>query len=58
MQNDAVEVLFETLENGYACGHTRDFIEVKVKSDTNLGGQFIMVKPVSFDESYVYAEIK
>lgn len=58
MQNDAVEVLFETLENGYACGHTRDFIEVKVKSDTNLGGQFIMVKPVSFDESYVYGEIK
>lgn len=58
MQNDAVEVLFETLENGYACGHTRDFIEIKVKSDVDLGGQFIMVKPVSFDESYVYGEIK
>ena len=54
---DCVEVLFETLENGYACGHTRDFIEIKVKSDVDLGGKLLMVKPLSFDDSYVYGEL-
>ncbi len=53
-----VEVLFETLENGYACGHTRDFIEVKVKSDIDLGGKILNVKPASFDENYIYGTIK
>lgn len=44
---DEVEVLFETCENGYAYGHTNDFIEVRVKTDKNLHGCFRNVKPIS-----------
>lgn len=32
-------VLFETLENGYAYGHTPNFIELRVKSGENLHGE-------------------
>ena len=33
------EVLFETYENGYAYGHTADFLEVAVPSDAPLHGR-------------------
>ena len=56
-KND-VEVLFETLENGFACGHTRDFVEVKVKSDIDLGGKILKVTPISFDDNYIYGKTK
>ena len=46
-QNPVTEVLFETHQNGYAFGHTSDFIEVKAKSDTSMHGQTVKVKLLS-----------
>ena len=37
-------VLFETFENGIAIGHTREFFEIAVKSDTPLDGEIHTVK--------------
>ncbi len=36
-------VLFETFENGFAQGHTASFLEVRVKSDTDLHNTFAEV---------------
>ena len=44
-----IEVLFETCENGFAYGHTSDFIEVSVKTDKMLHGLFRKVKLISHD---------
>ena len=33
------EVLFETLENGYAIGHTKEFFEVAVPCERPLHGE-------------------
>ena len=38
------QVLFETFDGGYACGHTPDFIEVKAPSDTPLRAEIRAVK--------------
>ncbi len=43
------EVLFETCENGFAHGHTADFIEVKVATDKSLHGLFRKVRLISHD---------
>ena len=43
------EVLFETCRDGFAFGHTSDFIEVKVKTDKQLHGLFRSVKLISHD---------
>ena len=37
-QSPCKQVLFETDYDGYAIGHTPEFIEVKVLTDTPLGG--------------------
>jgi threonylcarbamoyladenosine tRNA methylthiotransferase MtaB len=44
-----LEVLFETCTDGYAQGHTADFIEVRVKTDRQLHGAFRSVKLISHD---------
>jgi threonylcarbamoyladenosine tRNA methylthiotransferase MtaB len=44
-----VDVLFETCRDGYACGHTDDFIEVKVKTDKALHSLFRKVRLISHD---------
>ena len=44
---DTVEVLFETCADGYAHGHTADFIEVRVKTDKNLHSLFRHVRLIS-----------
>ena len=44
-----LEVLFETCSDGYAHGHTADFVEVRVKTDRQLHGAFRAVKLVSHD---------
>ena len=44
-----VSVLFETCRNGYAHGHTSDFIEVRVKTDKKLHGLFRSVMLISHD---------
>lgn len=49
-------VLFESYENGYAYGHTPDFIEVKVMSDKTLHGQIRQVRLVSSDGSVCQGE--
>ena len=46
---ETVEVLFESMEGGYAFGHTADFIEVKVKCEMNMHEQFKNVKLLSHD---------
>lgn len=48
-EDSAVEVLFETCRDGFAFGHTSDFIEVKVKTDKQLHGLFRFVKLISHD---------
>ena len=48
-QNGVCEVLFETYKNGYAYGHTADFIEVKVKCNRDLRSLFRDVKLISHD---------
>lgn len=37
--NSTPDVLFESYSNGYAYGHTPEFVEVRVKSDKNLHAQ-------------------
>ncbi len=44
------EVLFETYENGYAAGHTPDFIEVRVPSPADLHGTTHTVRLVAVEE--------
>ncbi len=44
-----VEVLFESYGGEYVCGHTADFIEVKVKSNKEMHGILALVKPISHD---------
>ena len=48
-EGKSVEVLFETTRDGYAHGHTDDFIEVKVKTHKKLHGLFRKVKLISHD---------
>ncbi|MBE6583358.1 MAG: tRNA (N(6)-L-threonylcarbamoyladenosine(37)-C(2))-methylthiotransferase MtaB [Ruminococcaceae bacterium] len=44
-KNETVtEVLFESYENGYAFGHTANFVEVRVKVDHSMHGQLRLVK--------------
>ena len=48
-EGKTVSVLFESYSNGYAKGHTADFIEVKVKTDKKLHGVFRNVILTSHD---------
>jgi len=43
------EVLFESYDGEYSTGHTQDFIEVKVKTDTEMHGQMATVRLISHD---------
>ena len=42
--NKTVEVLFETDENGFAVGYTKNYLRVKVKSDSAHTGEILKVK--------------
>ena len=55
--NNIKSVLFETFENGYAYGHTDDFLEVAVLSSTPLRAEFRSVKLVSNDGKICYGEL-
>jgi len=50
-------VLCETYDGTYVQGHTDNFIEVKFPHHEKISGQLVCVKPVSYDESYIYAEL-
>ncbi len=49
-------VLFETFKNGFACGHTGSFIEVKVPSGKDLRGNIVPVRMQKTDGTFVYGE--
>ncbi|MBO5306165.1 MAG: tRNA (N(6)-L-threonylcarbamoyladenosine(37)-C(2))-methylthiotransferase MtaB [Clostridia bacterium] len=51
------EVLFETYKNGYAYGHTANFIEVRAKSDRDLRANTKSVRLLHTDGNTVTAEI-
>ena len=55
-ESKKVSVLFESCENGYAKGHTADFIEVKVKTNKKLHGVFRDVTLISHDGNVCEAE--
>ncbi len=42
-----VEVLFETEENGFAVGYTKNYLRVKVKSNNSYTGEILKVKIIS-----------
>jgi len=52
-----VDVLFENTVDGYACGHTPSFMEVKVKTDCSLSGKILNVSLTHSDKEYLYGEI-
>ncbi len=56
-ENDTVQVLFETYQNGYVYGHTADFIEVKSKSDRAMHGELSSVKLSTHDGDVCEGEI-
>ena len=56
-ENDTVQVLFETYQDGYVYGHTADFIEVKAKSDREMHGELASVKLSKHDGDVCEGEI-
>lgn len=50
-------VLFETLENGYYCGYTKNYTPVAVKSDDNLSGKILNVKITSVENGRCIGEL-
>ena len=50
-------VLFESFENGLAYGHTKDFLEVCVKSDKPLHSEILTVKLKSHNGETFFANI-
>ena len=55
--NSETEVLFETFDGTYICGHTPNFIECKVPYDKRLSGKILKVKPLSTDGEYIYGKL-
>lgn len=56
-ERGAVQVLFETYRDGYAYGHTSDFIEVRAKSDRAMHGELAGVRLLSHDGEVCEGEI-
>ena len=53
----STEVLFETFDGEYILGHSPNFVEIKVKSNTPRGNEILLVKPTYTDGIYVYGEL-
>jgi len=51
-------VLFETYEDGYAVGHTPNFLEVRLKANRDLRGEIRNVKLVEYNKHHIYGEEK
>lgn len=49
-------VLFEATQNGYACGHLPNFMEVRMESSLDYNGQILEVKLLSTDGKYIFAK--
>ena len=52
-----IEVLFESFDGEYVSGHTSDFVEVKVKSQSGMHGVLARVLPVSHDGEACIGEL-
>ncbi len=50
-------VLFETYEDGFAYGHTPDFLEISVKSDRPLHSEIHEVRISGYDDEIFFADI-
>ena len=57
VQNGTHTVLFESFENGFAYGHTPNFLEIKVKSERPLHSEVLNVRLVSHNGETFFAEI-
>ena len=53
----SVDVLFETVKDGYAHGHTPEFVEVRVPTNEDLRAEVRTVKLISHDKMTVEGEI-
>ena len=56
-ENDVHTVLFESFENGFAYGHTPDFLEIKVASESLLHPEVLKVRLLSHNGETFFAEI-
>ena len=56
-QSGTHSVLFESFENGFAYGHTPDFLEIKVKSERPLHSEVLEVRLISHNGETFFAEI-
>ena len=52
-----VSVLFESMEKGYAFGHTANFLEVAVRSDIPLHGELLSVQLTHADTTRCYGTL-
>ena len=52
------EVLFETFKDGYAYGHTDDFLEICVKSERDMRGEVAKVELISSDGKQIFGLLK
>ena len=50
-------VLFESFESGYACGHTKDFLEVRVPSERPLHSEVLTVELEGHDGETFFGNI-
>ena len=55
--NKEVDVLFETIKNGYYVGHSSNYLEVLVKSDIDLTNQILKVKITKINEENMKGEL-
>lgn len=55
--NDTASVLFEDYKDGFAYGHTSNFIEIKARSQHSLHSEVKNVKLISSSGSYINAQI-
>lgn len=53
-----VDILVETFENGYAIGHTQNYMKVGVKTEEDLTNHIITAKVETVSDSFVFAKIK
>jgi len=57
MSMPVTSVLFETFNNGFAYGHTADFLEVAVPSSISLRSRMLSVKLLSTDGKVCFGEL-
>ena len=55
-KRESIPVLFETYENGYCTGHSDNYVEYRIKSNCNLTGKLINVRPITTDGNIIIAQ--